>query len=384
MHPAPDLPPHAAVWSAHDGLPLLRTLATALIGLEAITGLDGFSLPYPAEAQRALNRTVLTCLLQGAEPPVSLPELLTWCRYRPISDWPLDLPADAVGRTDHLLDPDSGRPTELCHEWADRAADSAANQRDREIIRTALRLCRDCGEEDAYTEFRRLLVNRPVLTSVEFFDVTNDHVLDPVRELIRRIYLPVPASHLRAGAYAGCARCLTLLLPVQDGSWWCERDHCRRQGSAPVGDLWPTEEVGELFQLERPLRQFVTGPGRAETDLEHALITLGLRVRMWPGFDAYDLHVTFPDGHVWAIDVKDWAHPAFLGRAARPVAPEPPYDEAFWVVPEYRVDDRPGYLDIYRRHRPASARGLPLLTDADLIARAAARLRGAPDGGIHA
>ncbi|MEV7185568.1 hypothetical protein [Kitasatospora sp. NPDC093102] len=384
MRPTSDLPPHAATWSAHDGLPLLRTLATALIGLEAITGLDGFCLPYPAEAQRALNRTVLTCLLQGAEPPTSIPELLHWCRYRPVSDWPIDLPADAVGSKDLLLDPDSGRPTELCHEWADRAADSAVHQRDREIIRTALRLCRECGEEDAYTEFRRLLVNRPVLTSVGFFEVTNDHVLDPVRELIRRIYLPVPASHLRAGAYATCARCLTLLLPVQDGSWWCERDHCRRQGPSPVGDLWPADDVGELLQLERPLRQFVTGPGRAETDLEQALTGLGLRVRMWPGFDAYDLHVTFPDGRVWAVDVKDWTHPAFLGRTARPVPPEPPYDEAFWVVPGYRVDDRPDYLDVYRRHRPASALGLPLLTDADLIDRAAARLRGAPVGGTRA
>ncbi|MFJ4097345.1 hypothetical protein ACIPYS_37765 [Kitasatospora sp. NPDC089913] len=378
------LPPYAAAWAAHDGLPLLRTLATALVGLDALTGLDGFTLPYPDEAQRALNRTVLACLLQGAEPPAGLPELLSWCRFRPVSDWPLDLPVDAVDDADHLLDPHSGRPTELCHEWAERTADSAVRQRDRDIIRTALRLCRECGEEDAYTEFRRLLVNRPVLSSVEFFEVTNDHVLDPVRELVRRIYLPVPASYLRAGAYTTCARCLTLLLPLQDGAWWCERDQCRRQGSPPSGSLLPVEEVGELLQVERPLRQFVTGPGRAEADLEQALTGLGLRVRMWPAFDAYDLHITFPDGRVWAVDVKDWAHPAFLGRSAWPVAPDPPYDEAFWVVPRYRVQDRPGYLDVYRRHRPAAARGLPLLTDTELVNRAAVRLAGAPDGGTRA
>ncbi|MGH1555567.1 hypothetical protein ACRAWF_38310 [Streptomyces sp. L7] len=76
----------------------------------------------------------------------------------------------------------------------------------------------------------------------------------------------------------------------------------------------------------------MTGPGRAEVELEARLTALGLRVRMWPAYDAYDVHITFADGWVWAVDVKDWAHPAFLGRAARPVPPEPRYDEAFWVV----------------------------------------------------
>lgn len=128
------------------------------------------------------------------------------------------------------------------------------------------------------------------------------------------------------------------------------------------------------------MRQFVTGPGRAEAELEKALVRLGLRVRMWPAFDAYDLHITFPDGWVWAVDVKDWAHPAFLGRSARPVPQEPRYDEAFWVVPQSRVTDRPNYLATYARNRPPHARSLPLLTDTTLTARARARLTGTEGG----
>jgi hypothetical protein len=72
--------------------------------------------------------------------------------------------------------------------------------------------------------------------------------------------------------------------------------------------------------------------------------------------------------------VKDWAHPAFLGRAARPVPQTPPYDEAFWVVPQARVDDRSGYIATYERNRPPNARRLPLLTDSELTGRARARL----------
>ncbi|MEV5018712.1 hypothetical protein ACIGW1_33095 [Streptomyces sp. NPDC053780] len=359
----------------------MRTLASALTALDAATGLEAFTLPYAPEVQRALDRTVLACLERGAEPPVSLPDLLSWCRERPVADWPVDLPADAVGPGDLLLDPDSSRPTELCHEWAEQTQDSALALRDREIIRAALRLCREHGEEDAYTEFRRLLVTRPVLTAAEEFAVSMDHVLDPVKELLRRIYQPVPESYLRGDGYAVCGRCLTLLTPLQDGGWWCERDRCRRLGPPPVGRHILKEEASGLLQLERPLRQFVTGPGRAEVELEARLSALGLRVRMWPAYDAYDVHVTFPDGWMWAVDVKDWAHPAFLGRAARPVPPEPPYDEAFWVVPQARVDDRPSYLASYERNRPAAARNLPLLTDTELIARARTCMQGSRPGG---
>ncbi|MGY0022263.1 pPIWI_RE_Y domain-containing protein [Streptomyces sp. YJ-C3] len=370
------LPVHAADWSAHDGIPLMRTLASALTALDAETGLDSFTLPYPAEVQRALDRTVLACLERSAEPPASLPDLLSWCRERPVADWPVDLPPDAVGPGDLLLDLNSSRPTELCHEWAEQTRDSALVLRDREIIRAALRLCREYGEEEAYTEFRRLLVTRPVLTAAEEFAVSVDHVLDPVKELLRRIYQPVPDSYLRGGAYAVCGRCLTLLTPLLHGSgWWCERDRCRRLGPPPVGRRIQKEEAGGLLQLERPLRQFVTGPGRAEVELEARLTALGLHVRMWPAYDAYDMHITFADGWVWAVDVKDWAHPAFLGRAARPVPPEPRYDEAFWVVPRARADDRPGYVASYERNRPAAARDLPLLTDTELVARARARMK---------
>lgn len=147
-------------------------------------------------------------------------------------------------------------------------------------------------------------------------------------------------------------------------------------GAAPLGRTLRADEIGTLWQLNRPLRQFVTGPGRAEADLERELRALHLPVEMWPGFDAYDLRITFPDGWVWAVDVKDWAHPGLLGQAATEVRQQPPYDEACWVVPRYRVDARPNYLEVYARNRAHAAGGLPLLTDRRLVAAARARLRG--------
>lgn len=366
--------------TVHDGETLLHTLATALVRLENCGRLDSFTLPYPAEAQRALDRTALLYLLHGAAPPVSMADLVDRCRERPMAEWPLDLPDDLVGPEDVLLDPGSGRPTELCHEWATRFRDSAVWLHDRTVISEALGLCREYGEPDSYTAFRNLLVTEPVLTRGGDA-ILDDLMLEPLWELLGRIYRPVPESFRRDGRYAACGRCLTLLTPLVGGGWWCERDRCHRLGPPPVGRVLDPATDGEVLQLRRPLRQFVTGPGRAEMDLRNAMVQLGLAVAMWPAFDSYDLRVTFPDGHVWAIDVKDWANPAMLGQHARPVLAEPPYDEAFWVVPRHRVDDRPHYIQIFERHRPPEAAEVLLLTDNDLRERARRRVRRAMSKG---
>lgn len=365
-------------WLGNPDVMLLRDVATAVVRFDSAVRLQSFTLPYPAEAQRALDRVVLACLRVGARPPSGLPELIRWCRARPLGSWPLDqLPDSLFGSEDRLIDAIAGSPTQLCHELAVRGrGDSAARQYDRLVIREAMRVCQEAWSPECYTAFRRMLVTRPVLTEDEWLELSTDLYLDPVRFLVEEIYAPVPAGYGSAGTYLCCARCLTLLTPLSWGGWWCERDQCRHQGAAPHGRVLETAEVGEIRQLRRPLRQFVTSPGQAEVALERELRSLGLSVEMWPGFDAYDLRITFPDGYVWAVDVKDWAHPGFLGSTAEAVRPDPPYDEACWVVPCFRAETRPGYLDAFARERPAHARGLRLLTDDQLSRAARVRLSG--------
>ncbi|MBV6703229.1 hypothetical protein [Kitasatospora aureofaciens] len=371
-------PAQRSDWLDYPDVQLVHTIAGAVIQLADLGSLASFKLPYPAEAQRALDRTVLACLLRGVEEiPRSLSDLLIWCHSRPLEDWPLDLPPDAFGADEYLVDPDALVPTQLCHEWWIRAKDAGAAQFDRDVVYTAMRLCRQASSPESYTAFRRLLVDRPVLTTVEKFEIDTDLFLAPVLELVGQCYVAAPVSYQHQGVYITCGRCLTLLTPLADGGWWCERDRCRRRGTPPHGRVLTDADSGGLLQLRRPLRQFVTGPGRAEVELEARLNRLGLAVELWPGFDAYDLRITFPDGHVWAVDVKDWKHPGLLGRSAKPVRPEPPYDESCWVVPQEQADAHHDYLGTYRRSRLAAAEGLPLLTDNRLVELAEARLNGA-------
>ncbi|MFE0682559.1 hypothetical protein ACFW17_17310 [Streptomyces sp. NPDC058961] len=365
-------------WLFNPDVVLLRDVATAVLHLAAVDGLDAFNLPYPPSAQRALDALVLQCLRNEAKPPTGVPEMMRWARARPLGNWPLDqLPPDLFDTADRLIDEDSGEPAQLCHELAVRGyGDSTGRQYDRMVIHEALRACRAMSSPESYTAFRRLLVTRPVLTEEEWAEVSCDLFLDPVRYLVEEIYAPVPAGFRRDGSYLCCHRCLTLLHPVSDTEWWCERDQCRHRGPAPHGRELVAAQVGEVRQLRKPLRLSVTGPGQAEISLESELRALGLAVEMWPKFDSYDVRVSFPDGHVWAVDVKDWAHPAFLGRSATAVRAEPPYDEACWVVPEFRVRARRDYLDSYARERGAQAAGLRLLTDRQLVRAARLRLSG--------
>ncbi|MGV9786738.1 pPIWI_RE_Y domain-containing protein [Streptomyces sp. NPDC003435] len=365
-------------WLENPDVVLLRDVATAVVRLDEVTGLDSFTLPYPPDAQRALDGLVLACLRGGARPPAGVPEMIDWCRTRPLRSWPLDaLPLDLFSGSNRIIDPDSGRPTQLCGELEVKGVGNSTGRQYVElVIREAMSACRAANSPQSYTAFRRLLVTRPVLTEGEWPDISTDLYLDPVQFLIDEIYAPVPAGYDRDGAGVTCARCLTLLTPVVGGGWWCEQDRCRYAGAPSPGRRLLIGEVGELRQLRRPLRQFVTGPGHAEVELERKLRRLGLSVEMWPGFDAYDLRVVFPDGRVWAIDVKDWTHPGFLGRAAAVVRPEPPYDEACWAVPHYRVHERRDYLETFARARPAHAYGLRLLSDEQVVQVARKRLGG--------
>ncbi|WP_168712539.1 hypothetical protein [Streptomyces sp. A0958] len=373
-------------WMSNRDVVLLRDVATAVLHLATVDDLDAFALPYPAGAQRALDALTLQCLRNGATPPTGVPEMVRWARARPLSSWPLDqLPADLFDAADRLIDEGSGEPSQLCHELSVRGhGDSTGRQYDRMVIYEALRVCRAMSAPESYTAFRRLLVTRPVLTEDDWAEISCDLFLDPVRFLVEEIYARVPAGFRRDGSYLCCHRCLTLLHPVSDTEWWCERDQCRHRGPAPHGRALVAAETGELRQLRKPLRLFVTGPGQAETSLEGELRALGLTVEMWPNFDSYDVRVIFPDGHVWAVDVKDWAHPAFLGRSATAVRAEPPYDEACWVVPEFRVRARRDYLDSYAKERGAQADGLRLLTDRQFVRAARLRLAGeqGPDASI--
>ncbi len=354
--PEPDL-------GAFTGVKLLRMVATALVDLSRRSRLP--DPIYSDKVQKAYNHLVVQCLRHRVDPPPSVPDMARWAATRRLGEWPMDLPADVESLDEFLVDPVTKVPTQRCYEWEVAGPDAAAELFENEIIRQVFVRCETAKSPQAYTAFRYLLVNRPVLTGLEMASLIGETpALGIVLEAVKQCYEPAPAAFRgHDGLFATCARCKCLLKPHGAG-WRCELDRCRRESYATPKRHIDDRITSGLLQLRAPLRLFITGPGLAEVDLEAALKKKGLVAEMWPGCDAYDLRITLPNRQVWAIDVKDRANPALLGYGATAFRREPRYDTAFLVVPQYRFDDREDYKRVFDHYCPPDVkRQVTLMSD---------------------
>ncbi|MDT8916077.1 hypothetical protein [Amycolatopsis sp. PS_44_ISF1] len=367
-------PSPAAGIAFFDGETLVRMIATAVVTLSRQHAPR--NPVYDDTVQGAFNHLVLRCLSQGVTPPASIPGMARWAAHKPLRDWPLGLPDELEASDGYLVDAGTHAPTQQCLEWVVSAPDPAAEQFENQLMLGAIGECRVAKAPESYSAFRRLLITRPVLTGTERALLGEDLDLSLLVETIKRSYEPASAAYLRDGVYAQCARCHCLLVPLEHGGYRCELDRCRRDTRPVVGRTLDPARSGGVYQLTRPLRMFITGPGLAEVDLETALTSKKLMPDMWPNFDAYDLRITLPNRQVWAIDVKDRANPAFLGRGTQPFRADPPFDRAFLVVPQYRLDEREAYTRIFTHHLPDSLRGrVQLLSDQEFLRRLSTELR---------
>jgi hypothetical protein len=59
------------------------------------------------------------------------------------------------------------------------------------------------------------------------------------------------------------------------------------------------------------------------------------------------LKLVFPDGEVWAVDVKDWENPFLLAKRVGPFVEEPRWDRAYFVFPDHRAVLKPRYSQAF-------------------------------------
>jgi len=305
------------------------------------------TLPYPTPLQRGLDRLVVSCLRQGATPPHSLPDLLDWCR-RPLNEWHLALPPEAIAPTDALLDGD--RVTGATESWACASPDVEAELSEQRFFISLYNACRTANAQETYVAFRRLLIRQPVLTEFELQRRALDPELTLVSDHLQSAYETAPRAFQIGDEYIGWGYFGKLLTPASKGSLQCEEEHCRLKGRVKQGRRLPARQ-GVLW-LKRGLRRFIAAPGRAELRLAERLQKLGLQVELWPAFDNYDLRLTFSNDEAWAVDVKDWANPFLLARQVKPFPATPPWTRAYFVFPNERQQQRADYVRAFRHHCP--------------------------------
>jgi len=308
-------------------------------------------LPYPKSLQRGLDKLVVACLRSGITPPQGIPDLLVWCRNKPIVQWPIKPSAEeAFYAEDRLLDEYTPTVTSICEDWACANPDVEDELTERKFFLDVLSTCKNASAPETYVAFRRLLINYPVLTELEL----QQHCIEPdlllLAEQMRVAYESAPIAYCVDGYFHCCSSCGSLLLPRKNGKLLCENDHCRVMGK--YTSQRQIEEKHGVMWLKRGLRRFIALPGLAELRLNNKLTELGVQVELWPDFDKYDLRIVFPNDEVWAIDVKDWANPFLLARKVNdnPIPNEPPWEQAYFIFPNERKKQRSDYLRAFRNH----------------------------------
>ena len=330
---------------------ILHLLASGLVKLSDEWGARRAMPPYPPPLQRALDKLTLRSWRLGLPPPKSVPDLVARAGG-PVRRWLPGLPAIVAFEDDVLLL--RGLPTSFCREWAVDSVDVEGEILERHLMRTALAVCRKASDQETYIRFRTLLIERPVLTSLELQRYCTDPGLHRLAVQLRECYGPIPIEHVRSGGFPICRTCRHLIVQGPNSDDQCSNDRCPDWSAPEVDRHIPMSQ--EPRWLRPPIRTFVSLPGLTELRLAEDLKREGVDVSLWPNFDAYDLRVTFPDGCSWAVDVKDWASPVALARhlvSSAPFRSEPPWERAFFVFPSHRLLKRPEYLRVFRHfYRP--------------------------------
>lgn len=300
--------------------------------------------PYPQDLQLGYDKVVLAFLLadKSQSAPASVPEFYhDWCE-KPFEEWGVEVDEEIDG-SDTLLF--LGEPTELTIELAETFGGSTLSQEQSRIATILLQQCQAHPQgAQIYTKFRRFIVEHPVLSNQELVEAKGNFGLGiGLSDLLEECYEIAPSCYQLEGNFYACPYCHALA--AVDREQAIANPNCNR---CPPGRRLKKKVKlsNDSLKLKRGIERFWFYPGRSEIRLYEKLTELGLQVELYPERDRYDLRVTFPDGKVWALDLKDYSKPYLLLKRLgdEPIPKDPPWDEAYIVVPNERKKERPAYL----------------------------------------
>ncbi|HVB22598.1 MAG TPA: hypothetical protein VNG51_11675 [Ktedonobacteraceae bacterium] len=305
---------------------------------------------YSISLQLGLDRLNVVRYRQQLPLIKSVPDLLLWCQ-RPLKEWPLNYQEIQLNPEDRLLIGEF--PTEICDNLACATSDVEAELSEKRFMERVFSICRDDNNPQAYTDFRRLLIEKPVLTALELLQCRDTYPnLEILENLLEEAYQEAPLHYMVQGTFSCCPNCGNLLQrSLTRNEFLCEDERCR--ATAYSRKFINRERIlqarDRIYWLRRDLRRFVMMPGRAELRLEKRLLAMdekNIKVEMWPNFDRYDLRITLPK-KVLAIDVKDWASPFLLAYKVKGIPGSNEWDQAYYVFPQERKTTQPDYVSAF-------------------------------------
>ncbi len=331
--------------SSRELLNLVCLIASGLVELCESRSTWPPGKPYPESLRRGWNKLCIKALLDGKDFPRDFREALDLFR-KPIAKWPIPFLPTELEEDDVLLIGDE--VTDVCGELA-ISGPNVEDELDQQILPRAREICRLAEDMDAYGRFRRFLIEHAVVNLQDLFRASLD-LPKAVSQLLQEAFEEIPKSVVWNEEIRLCRFCGWTLSVTRDAEWRCGKRLCYAitKGFTQSDGMRFTDDLRRVL---RGIQRSTVVPGKAELSLAKRLAAAGVEVRLWPAYDAYDIHARFPSGEVWAIDVKDWENPILLANRINrfegfPM--EPSWDKAYYVFPDHRASFRPRYERAFR------------------------------------
>lgn len=321
---------------------LLRVIETLSVGLifqsaEVKSGTASVLLPNDS-LRHGWEQLCYLCFQTGELPPRTLPEFVRWL-HQPVEQW------NGIGvsfQTQNIWGVllEYGQPTDWCRELGGALA-RQPNPRlvlEDENFQRLYTACRALGDEKLYTNARKFILTHPVLKN-PFEELLANIQWGLIRAEMKACYEPIPRASVRDEQIVCCPYCGWAL------EWRGKEARCHPEGSCVerAGDLsqsnlrYPYDP--DMLRTKAGVQRYVVAPEIALMQLYRRLRRKGnLHCRLYPAYDAYDLRIMFPDGQIWAIDLKDQRDPKRLALELNrhPFRRDPKWDRAFYLFPKDR------------------------------------------------
>lgn len=314
----------------------------------------GYALPYPPDAQLALDRIVLACLREGRDSPVvGVPHLMQLCAS-PFGKWPIEISQDCGGPDAVMVNPHTRQPSRTCVEWAVSGPHSGSGKTTNSVL---LRLAMD--NHSVWAAYRDFLIEHPVID----LDTGPGFLTRPE---MKQIWQQVQTLYVNLRPELRCPSCGLFASKGGDGAGWCESESC---------DAFPSEQGRadkDVKALPREIRLSQVPAGRAELALRALLVPAGAEVRMVPEPFVHAV-VSLPSGVTWALVVRVDTQPVLLAEAVRSWGVLAGMDRMVVAVPEAVMRRRTDYTAIFDRHHTGN--DWTLLSTSRLLADAKRTIR---------
>lgn len=339
---------------------MVTLFARGLLDLQAQVDRYGWVRDgYPPTLQRSFDLAAArNAADRGTRWPTDL-EALSRVAREPIFEWVSDLTWDPDGEYTAARLIEDGEVSPACIDLALPGKDPEAELTENEGFRLLRSVCHDRSDGDAvYAAFRRVVIERPVLSSLTSAILTHPvlSTVERIDEIVEAFYQRVPEAMAIEGVLPTCLVSGTILRRQGNGFHTESRDPDAVR-LAKAGESGSVRWRPGTMQLRRPFRLYWCLPGKTELDLAGRLETAGWACTLWPNLDRVDLAAVAADGRRIAVDVKDYLSPENLAVRFQGFKEYASDHTCFLVVPDYLPEVSRGYVRRFEAVRAAYAKG---------------------------